>query len=70
MGYNRAGTQRKAHLKRRKRLETRLARKAAAEQVTTKESLTDKVKGMAKSAVEKVEGVLHAAVEKVKDVVK
>jgi hypothetical protein len=66
MGYNRGGTRRTARLKRRKRLETRLARKAAAD----KEGLTGKVKGMAKSAVQKVGGALHAAVEKVKDVVK
>ena len=69
MGYNRGGTRRTARLKRRKRLENRLALKAAAEQVTAKESPTDKVKGIAKSTVEKVEGVFHAAVEKVKDVV-
>jgi hypothetical protein len=70
MGYNRGGTQRKARLKRRKRLETRLARKSATDQVPTKESLTNNVKEIAKSAVGKVEGALHAAVEKVKGVVK
>jgi hypothetical protein len=70
MGYNRGGTRRTARLKRRKRLETRLAQRAAAEQASAKEGLTGKVKEMAKSAVEKVGGALHAAVEKVKDVVK
>jgi len=49
MGYNRGGTERKARMKRRKRLETRLARKAAAKQAPSKENLTDKVKGMPKS---------------------
>ncbi len=49
MGYNRGGTERKARMKRRKRLEARLARKTAAEHVPTKESLTEKGKGMAKS---------------------
>ncbi len=48
MGYNRGGTRRSARLKRRRRLETRLARKATAEQVPTKENLTDKAKEMAK----------------------
>jgi hypothetical protein len=70
MGYNRGGTERKARMRRRKRLETRLAQKTAAEQDSSKGSLTDKVKGMAKSAVEKVEGALQAAVEKVKEVVR
>lgn len=47
MGYNRGGTRRTARLKRRKLMEKRLARKASAEQVPTKKTLTDKVKGRA-----------------------
>lgn len=70
MGYNRGGARRTARLKRRKRLENKLAEKAAASEAPKKESLTQKVKDIAKTAVEKVEGVVHAAVEKVKDVVK
>lgn len=70
MGYNRGGTERKARLKRRKRLETRLTKRAAAEQAAAgKESLTGKVKEMAKSAVEKVGGAIQAAAQKVKDIV-
>jgi hypothetical protein len=44
MGYNRGGTRRTARLKRRKRLETRLAKKAATEQATANKGkgLTDK----------------------------
>jgi hypothetical protein len=61
-------------MKRRKKLETRLAQKAAAGEAPQKESLTHKVthkvKELAKGAVEKVEGALHAAVEKVKGAVK
>ena len=70
MGYNRSGVRRTARMKRRKRLEMRLAQKAAASETPEKESLTHKVTEIAKSAVGKVEDVLHAAVEKVKDAVK
>jgi hypothetical protein len=70
MGYNRSGDRRTARMKRRKKLENRLAQKAAASEAPQKESVTHKVKEMAKSAVEKVEGALHTAVEKVKGAVK
>jgi hypothetical protein len=53
-------------MKRRKKLENRLAQKAAAGETPQKESLTHKVKEIAKSAVEKVEGALHAVAEKIK----
>lgn len=70
MGYNRSGVRRTAKMKRRKKLENRLAKKAAATEAPEKESLTHKVKEMAKSAVEKVEGALHAVAEKVKGAIK
>jgi hypothetical protein len=66
MGYNRGGTRRTARLKRRKRLEQRLAEREAASAKPEKPSLTQKVKEIAKEAVEKVGDVLHAAAEKVK----
>jgi hypothetical protein len=47
----------------------RLAQKLAPAEAPKQESLTQKVKDLAKSTVEKVEGALHAAAEKIKDVV-
>jgi hypothetical protein len=38
MGYNRGGTRRTARMKRRKRMENRLAQKAAAEKVPAKKA--------------------------------
>ncbi len=66
MGYNRSGTRRTARLRRRKRLENRLAEKMAPQQ----EGVVQKVKHLAEKAAGKVGEVLHAAVEKVKHVVK
>jgi hypothetical protein len=71
MGYNRSGTERTARLRRRKRLENRLAAKMAASAAPVpQEGLGQKVKHLAHEAVEKVGEVLHAAAEKVKSVVK
>src|SRR6516162_9217044 len=52
MGYNRSGVRRTARMKRRKKLEARLAQKAAPSEAPQKESLAHKVKEMAKSGRE------------------
>jgi len=70
MGYNRGGKRRTARLRRRKRLENRLAEKMAAAEAPKKETLGQKVKHLAHEAVEKVGEVLHTAAEKVKKAVK
>ena len=70
MGYNRGGARCTARLRRRKRLENRLARKTGNSESPPRESLGQKVKHMAQEAAGKVGEVLHAAAEKVKEVVK
>lgn len=71
MGYNRSGTRRTARLRRRKRLENRLAAKMAdSTAAPPQEGLGQKVKHLAHEAVGKVGQVLHAATEKIKSVVK
>ena len=66
MGYNRSGVRRTARMKRHKQLEARLAKKAAASETPAKESLTHKVKELAKGAVEKVGEVIHSVADKFK----
>lgn len=66
MGYNRSGTRRTARLRRRKRLENRLAQRMAPQ----KEGVGQKVKRLAEKAAGIVGEALHAAAEKVKNVVK
>jgi hypothetical protein len=61
MGYNRAGTRRKARLKRRKRYEERLAAKAAQAQAGTKRS--GGVVARAKEAVKTVADVVTGAAQ-------
>jgi hypothetical protein len=70
MGYNRGGARRTARLRRRKRLENRLAQKMSGGESPAQESLGQKVKHLAQEAASTVGEVLHAAAEKVKDVVK
>lgn len=71
MGYNRGGKRRTARLRRRKRLENRLAEKMSGNTPPPQsEVLAQKVKHLAQEAASKVGEVLHAAAEKVKDVVK
>ncbi|HTU19018.1 MAG TPA: hypothetical protein VMG10_13235 [Gemmataceae bacterium] len=70
MGYNRGGARRTKRLRRRKRLENRLAQQRSEQEAPPKENLGQKVKHMAQEAAEKVGDVLHAAAEKVKEAVK
>jgi len=70
MGYNRGGRRRTARLRRRKRLESRLAKKMNGSESPRQESLGQKVKHLAQEAAGAVGNVLHAAAEKVKKVVK
>lgn len=66
MGYNRGGKRRTARLRRRKRLENRLAQKMSASAAPPSESLGQKVKHLAEAAVHKVGEALHAAADKIK----
>lgn len=66
MGYNRGGARRTARLRRRKRLENRLAQKMGATEAPPSESLGQKVKHLAQAAASKVGEVLHAAADKVR----
>lgn len=66
MGYNRGGKRRTARLRRRKRLENRLAQKMSQSESPSPESLGQKVKHLAQEAVSKVGEVLHAAADKIK----
>jgi hypothetical protein len=66
MGYNRSGTRRSARLKRRKRHEARLVRKAEARQG---EGLIAKATHAVQAAAEKVGDAVHAAAQKIKDAV-
>ena len=65
MGYNRAGDQRRARLKRRRREEARLARKANGETQPEAAGLAGKVKDLAKGAAETVGGLVKSAARKI-----
>jgi hypothetical protein len=69
MGYNRSGVRRTARMRRRKRLETRLAEKAP-KNTSGQEGHGKSLKERAKEVVAKVEGAVGAAVDKVKDMIK
>jgi hypothetical protein len=66
VGYNRSGTRRKARLKRAKRHEERLQRKAEQNQADAGKGLLAKAKDTVKSAAKAVGGSVGAAVEKVR----
>ena len=70
MGYNRGGRRRTARLRRRKRLENRLAQKKSQSESPPRESLGQKGKHVAQEAADKVGEVLHAAAENITEVVK
>ena len=59
MGYNRGGKRRTARLRRRKRLENRLAQKMSQSESPAPESLGQKIKHVAQEAVSKVGEVLR-----------
>jgi hypothetical protein len=69
MGYNRSGVRRTARMKRRKRLETRLAQRDAHE-TAGQEGHGKSLKERAKDVIAKVEGAIEAAVDKVKEMIK
>lgn len=66
MGYNRGGKRRTARLRRRKRLENRLAQRVNPSESPPPESLGQKMKHLAQEAASKVGEVLHAAADKIK----
>ena len=70
MGYNRGGARRTARLRRRKRLENRLAKKRSRSESPPQESLGQKVKHLAQEAAGTIGAALHAAAEKIKGAVK
>jgi hypothetical protein len=65
MGYNRGGVRRTARLRRRKRLENRLAQKMRGTEAPP-ENLGQKVRHLAQAAASKVGEALHAAADEVK----
>ena len=71
MGHNRAGVKARLKLKRRRREDARLARKAAApaEGTSGAGGVVQKVKNLAEGAVKKVGAVMEAAAHKIKDAV-
>lgn len=69
MGHNRAGVKARLKLRRRRKEEARLARKAAApaEGTSGVGQVVQKVKDLAEGAVKKVGEVMEAAAHKLKD---
>ena len=70
MGHNRAGVKARLKLRRRRKEEARLARKAAVPEEKPSGGVVQKVKELAEGAVKKVGKVMEAAAHKIKDAVR